>query len=134
MALDHSEMRASDADRDRLREVLSTAFNEGRLSYIEFSERVEQLFEAKTYADLNNLIADLPQGDHLPAKPVQINTAKTQLSLQALGWIFFGCFLLLGMSVTSAIGNPWPQIALLITAFITISFVDVTRRRRHHSR
>jgi len=57
----HATMRASDADRDRVAEVLREAFAEGRLSLEEHSERVDQVHAAKTLGDLAPLLADLPQ-------------------------------------------------------------------------
>jgi hypothetical protein len=58
----YGQMRASDADRDGVTSVLSTAFVEGRLTKDEYDERVTQLYAAKTYAELDALTADLPKG------------------------------------------------------------------------
>jgi hypothetical protein len=61
------KMRASDSDRDRIAEVLNAAYSEGRLSRDEYDERLEQAFSARTYADLDQIVADLPAGQ--PAAP-----------------------------------------------------------------
>jgi hypothetical protein len=51
---------ASDADRDRTAELLSTAFAEGRLTTGEHSERVRAAYAARTWQQLHALTADLP--------------------------------------------------------------------------
>ncbi len=58
-------MRASDADRDRYAAVLQQAFVDGRLSQSEYNDRLGLVMEAKTYGELQPLIADLPS-DNLP--------------------------------------------------------------------
>jgi Domain of unknown function (DUF1707) len=55
-----SALRVSDADRDRVAELLRSAAGEGRLSPDELEERLELAFEARTDADLVPLTADLP--------------------------------------------------------------------------
>jgi hypothetical protein len=52
-------LRASDADRDHVATLLSTAYAEGRLSADEHDERLEELLRAKTFDDLIPLTADL---------------------------------------------------------------------------
>ncbi|MFD7624993.1 DUF1707 domain-containing protein [Streptomyces sp. NPDC059851] len=53
-------LRASDADRDRIAQVLSDALAEGRLTPDEHSERLDALYELKTVAELDLLVRDLP--------------------------------------------------------------------------
>jgi len=53
-------MRASDAERDATVERLSAATGSGRLTLEEFSQRMEQATAAKTRAELDRLVADLP--------------------------------------------------------------------------
>jgi hypothetical protein len=55
------KIRAADADRDRVAEILGTAFTEGRLSKDEYDDRLAAAFAARTYADLDRLVADLPR-------------------------------------------------------------------------
>ena len=54
------QMRASDADRDRMVERLNIAYSEGRLSKDEHDGRLESALSARTYADLDQLVTDLP--------------------------------------------------------------------------
>lgn len=63
-------MRASDADRERVASRLKTALDEGRLNLHEYDERLRDAYAARTYAELNALLADLP--GPLPGHPAQI--------------------------------------------------------------
>jgi hypothetical protein len=63
-------MRASDADRERVAEVLRTAASEGRLHLDELDERLAAVYAARTYAELEPLTHDLPTAHHLPAPQV----------------------------------------------------------------
>ncbi|HLN66542.1 MAG TPA: DUF1707 and DUF4190 domain-containing protein [Streptosporangiaceae bacterium] len=54
------KLRASDTDRDRVVELLSVAYSEGRLSKDEYDGRLENAFSARTYADLDQIVTDLP--------------------------------------------------------------------------
>ena len=56
----NSRLRASDADRDRAAAVLNEALAHGRLTAEEHSERLDQLYAAKTHADIVPVIEDLP--------------------------------------------------------------------------
>ena len=63
-------MRAADADRDRVVEVLNTAYSEGRLSKDEHDGRLEDALSARTYADLDQLVTDLPAARATAVTPV----------------------------------------------------------------
>jgi hypothetical protein len=71
-----SDLLASDADRERIAERLRAAAGEGRLTPAELEERLESAFSARTDAELEPLVADLPARpqsrarvprDHAPA-------------------------------------------------------------------
>ncbi|WP_234312525.1 DUF1707 domain-containing protein [Streptomyces sp. SCSIO 75703] len=53
-------MRASDADRDRIADMLREALAEGRLTAEEHAERVEGVLAAKTVGELDVFVRDLP--------------------------------------------------------------------------
>ncbi|MFI9628109.1 DUF1707 domain-containing protein [Streptomyces sp. NPDC052042] len=53
-------IRASDADRDRIADILREAMAEGRLTAEEHSERVDAVYRAKTVGELEPLVRDLP--------------------------------------------------------------------------
>jgi hypothetical protein len=64
---EHSNMRASEADRAQIVDHLRRATDEGRLLVHQFDERVEKALCARTYGELDAIVADLPRGGH-PAK------------------------------------------------------------------
>lgn len=55
-------VRASDADRDRIADILREALAEGRLDAEEHSERIDAVYRAKTQGELEPLVRDLPVG------------------------------------------------------------------------
>ncbi|MFI0710953.1 DUF1707 and DUF4190 domain-containing protein [Streptomyces inhibens] len=68
-------MRASHADRERAVDVLKAGFAEGRLQQTEYEQRIGRAYEAQTHAELQMLVADLPQGpvpqaQFIPQRPV----------------------------------------------------------------
>jgi hypothetical protein len=54
------ELRAGDADRERVAEQLRDALAEGRLDMDEFQERLDVVYRAKTYGELEPVTRDLP--------------------------------------------------------------------------
>jgi Domain of unknown function (DUF1707) len=55
------QIRASDADRERVIARLRDHFAEGRLTRDELDERITAALNAKTFGDLRVLMADLPE-------------------------------------------------------------------------
>jgi hypothetical protein len=62
-------LRASDADRERTAEVLREAAGDGRLTMDELDERLDAVYAAKTYAELEPITHDLPESssNYVPA-------------------------------------------------------------------
>ncbi|RST02414.1 DUF1707 and DUF2154 domain-containing protein [Streptomyces sp. WAC05374] len=88
------EMRASDADRERIAERLRDAVAEGRLDMAEFEERLDLAYKARTHGELVPLVRDLPaaatpveSGD--PAWPARIGRPATSKGAFAF-WSGFG--------------------------------------------
>jgi uncharacterized protein DUF1707 len=54
------ELRASDADRERVADVLRKAAGDGRLNLEELNERLHDAYTARTYGELEPLTSDLP--------------------------------------------------------------------------
>lgn len=76
MTSDWQNMRTSDADRQRAADVLKAAVAEGRLTPEEHSSRLDRVLSARTYGELQQLIADLPSGA-TPFGPPQQPTLYT---------------------------------------------------------
>src|SRR6266568_5694023 len=53
-------VRVGDADRDAVATQLREHYTDGRLTLDELNERLDQAFAAKTRADLNTVMRDLP--------------------------------------------------------------------------
>jgi uncharacterized membrane protein len=64
-------LRVSDADRDRALAELSEHFQAGRLTAEEFDERSGRALQARTGAELNGLLADLPRPQTAVPAPVR---------------------------------------------------------------
>ncbi|MDI3389812.1 DUF1707 domain-containing protein [Streptomyces sp. B-S-A8] len=62
-AAEPTGLRASDADRDRTADILREALAEGRLTTEEHADRIEGVYGAKTLAELEPYVRDLP-GEH----------------------------------------------------------------------
>jgi hypothetical protein len=56
-------LRAADADRERIAERLRKSHAEGRLDMDEFQQRLERCLEARTFGELSELVRDLPRQD-----------------------------------------------------------------------
>lgn len=71
-------IRAADADRDQVAEVLHQAYADGRIDDQEHSERLLAALRAKTFDDLIPLTADLVPASPMPAaSPGYPTTAPT---------------------------------------------------------
>lgn len=80
-------MRASDVDREHVAERLRAAAGDGRLDFDELDERLGTAYGAKTYAQLEPLVADLPGALDRPvaASHVPPSTQPEQGGMQVGG-------------------------------------------------
>ncbi|HLJ98920.1 MAG TPA: DUF1707 domain-containing protein [Streptosporangiaceae bacterium] len=90
------DLRAADADRDRVAGILSTAYSEGRLSKDEYDARLESVLSGRTYGDLDEALTDLPPGEEpglgqatvTPMAGNQIErTCEQRAGLARAGWL-----------------------------------------------
>jgi hypothetical protein len=58
--VDTPDLRASDADRERVVRSLQRHTSAGRLSLDEYADRVEQALRARTHGELATVLGDLP--------------------------------------------------------------------------
>ncbi|WP_026932148.1 DUF1707 SHOCT-like domain-containing protein [Glycomyces tenuis] len=63
MSTPDPNVRISNTDREAVIRRLHAATEEGRLELDEFAERSRQVYEAKTYAEVERLLTDLPEED-----------------------------------------------------------------------
>ncbi|MCH5641876.1 DUF1707 domain-containing protein [Gordonia sp. ABSL49_1] len=81
-----ARLRAADADRELVHEILSAAMAGGNLSPAEYEERAGKAVMAKTFGDLDELTDDLPVaqlGVALPTWPVVDTTRGTRVTGRA---------------------------------------------------
>lgn len=81
-------LRASDADREQVAERLRAAAAEGRIDIEELEERLTATLAARTYADLDAVLADLP-----PATPVR---RRSRVPATPGGWALVTVLALVG--------------------------------------
>jgi hypothetical protein len=70
MATHDPNMRVSNAEREAILTRLHAATEEGRLDLDEFAERSQQVYQAKTYGEVERLLVDLPETAGALAVPV----------------------------------------------------------------
>ena len=72
------DLRASDADREQVAEVLRKAAGEGRIELAELDERLAAVYAARTYADLEPLTRDLPPDGESPLPPMPVSVQRAE--------------------------------------------------------
>jgi hypothetical protein len=78
-------LRASDSDRERAAEILRDAAGEGRLGLDELDERLTAVYAAKTYAELEPVLSDLPHAAAAQAQaPAPLSSAADRSSSTAV--------------------------------------------------
>ena len=79
-------VRVGDADREAVAAQLREHYADGRLTLEELNERLDQAFAAKTKADLNTVMRDLPQVAQPTAGMPYGGTAWQGPAWQQSGW------------------------------------------------
>jgi hypothetical protein len=79
-------LRASDSDRDRVADRLRHAAAEGRLLTEELEERLGLVFRARTYGELDAVVADLPapRDDRRHSTPLWVKASMAVAILMAV--------------------------------------------------
>jgi hypothetical protein len=72
------QMRAADVDRERTATRLRQALEEGRLTLDELDQRLVEVYAARTFGDLDRVVADLP----LPAAPERSQVVPAKPSVK----------------------------------------------------
>jgi hypothetical protein len=118
-------IRASDTDRDRAVDQLRQHLADGRLTMEEFTERVDEAYEARTTADLQQALRELP---HVrvtePRSPEQREKAtrrkrkrERELRGHLVTFVLINMFLVaIWLATSVAAGEPiffWPIFPIL---------------------
>ncbi len=133
-------LRVSDADRERVAARLREHFAQGRLSSEELDERISAALSAKTFGDLNRIMADLPEPTPVPSQvrrsppwaarraavmgrgprilPLALVALIAALVIPGAGWLFFAFF----------------QIVLVLWLAVCVAGIFAAVRFRRHWR
>jgi hypothetical protein len=126
-------IRASDADREQVAERLRHAAGEGRLLAEELEERLEAVFSARTYGELDATVADLPG---MTVRPPDRTWATPRLHPVPIVAVFFlmpvlVALLIAAVVVVTTMFAAWA----VVLALGWFAFAHGRQhRRRHHGR
>jgi hypothetical protein len=129
---DRGGLRASDADREQVIGSLKAAFVQGRLTMDELGARVDRVYASRTYAELAEVIADIPTvltGARSPRDPWR--------ATKGAWWFEYAAFLPGIVAVILLPGGPrttvWTLIilaAVVYLVFWTLGVVKAVASRR----
>jgi Domain of unknown function (DUF1707)/Cell wall-active antibiotics response 4TMS YvqF len=77
----NAHLRASDADRDRVVDVLRESLMAGRLTQDEHAERLDQVLKARTLGELEPITHDLPEASAI-AGPTPANLPASRIPVE----------------------------------------------------
>jgi Flp pilus assembly protein TadB len=136
----YSEIRASDAERERVVAYLRKHALEGRLDNEELEERIGQAYAARYVGDLERLIADLPR-PHAPAaprRPAHVHQRRRRHEPTP-------ALIVAGVALLCVTGLPFAVMAgvvaviavifalsMVLGPFLLIALLIVAASKRHH--
>jgi Domain of unknown function (DUF1707) len=117
-------LRASDAERERTATLLRDHAGTGRLTPEELSDRLDAAYAARTVAELDTLLTDLPPAaEPAPAGRSPEHDRARRRVLQAVGVVVLIDLVCLGVWLASgAEGSFWPGWVLLLSG-IRLAFL-----------
>lgn len=109
-----STLRASDADREQTAEQLRKGAAEGRLLAEELEQRLGAAFGARTYGELDALVADLPNERSMPARRQAVVPIRGPVGVLATVVVCAVVVALVALVITGTvlIGGAWIFFAL----------------------
>ncbi|MFI5890522.1 DUF1707 domain-containing protein [Actinoplanes sp. NPDC051513] len=140
------QMRAADADRQKVADQLKIALDEGRLSLHEYDDRVRLAYASKTYQELLLLVTDLPRPglnatDVASRRQAEERRAARRLPTALLVlWTIWAAFTVANLVVFGLVSAttgggvyPWPVWLLVPGAALGVVTVG-TQAIRHQQR
>ena len=112
---EHAGLRATDADRERARGLVSEAYADGRLDRDELEVRVEQLSGRLTLGELALLVADLEPTTPPPGQVSGGNARTSSFSMQELVAALGSSLACLVVWQLSGRGFFWPLWVIVYT-------------------
>lgn len=123
--LQHSELRASDADRNAVAQRLQVAVDEGRLTLTDYDERLQQTYGARTYGELERVTADLPPVAVAASPARAVSAFRAEQADEWRSWAGTTTLLVAIWAITSiAAGGPlffWPMFPIGIWGAILLA-------------
>jgi hypothetical protein len=126
-------MRFAESDRETVAARLRDAHTDGRLTYQEFSKRLDDLYEATTYADLAPIVADLRQSG--PARPLTSVAPSGRPAVRPSRHGLLPIFVVLAaiwFIVVVGHGIVLPIIFWILVLFVVMRIVRHRRRSSYH--
>jgi len=116
-------LRANDAQRDCVADVVRAAASDGRLHLDEIDSRLQLVYDAKTHGELAQVVADLVSYRPAPPPMPPAVPVPTQDSERKIGIAFILCFFLgvLGIHRFYA-GRTGSAVAMLLISVLTLGF------------
>lgn len=124
-----AHVRVSDAERDAVVTTLRGHFETGRLTFDEFSDRIDEAYTARTTADLDRALRELPplvaEVDTSPERG-GVHNRRIRAALSALALPNGIC---IGVWAAAGGGYFWPIWVLIPTGAMALSRVLAPERR-----
>jgi hypothetical protein len=136
-------LRASDRDRDVVRQLLTEAFADGRLDRAVFDERSDRVDASRTLGELPDLVGDLmpvqpsppvPRGlmgpEQLRQRAVEDWRSERReaawglVAVSAIVWVIWG---------VTGMGFPWPVFVTLAAA-LNLAQIQFMREQKIHEK
>jgi Domain of unknown function (DUF1707) len=127
----YATLRASDADREAVAERLRRAAVEGRLEPDELEQRLGAALSARTYGQLDGLLADLPSGAVRPRERSRLAVGARSVAAVAVP-VAVALVALLALVTVVAIAAAGWMVWMLIWLLVCTGRCSA-RRRRHVS-
>src|SRR4051794_24987914 len=143
----YSELRASDAERERVVAFLREHALPGRLTDDELEDRIGLAYASVTVGDLEKLIADLPRASrpapapahrHAPARrhrqspppPALIGLGIGALLVSGVGIAAVGLVLAIGVALIAAVF----ALSVVLGPILLVALLIIAASKRHHRR
>jgi hypothetical protein len=124
-----ASLRASDADRDAVAERLRQAAVEGRLEPHELEERLHIALRARTYAELDGLVGDLPRRTPVRSRPAAPSAALVlAMAVRLVILLVVVSALLVAFAVTAA----WWLLGIIVWLSVRAGRGTCARRAAWH--